>query len=136
MPVDLIKASLEIDAVRLRAPWLTGFAFHCVKGRSRLRVIRAGDIAWVHVMTGPQLDACPDLAKLVRDVPAPGDGVSFLSGPHVAGRDAHELAYLITLSDGEWFAVRISTSPGSMEDVGAKMFRTHVTAQQHRAATG
>jgi len=134
MSVDLIKASQPFDAVKLRAPWLMGFAFHCFEGRNRLRVIRAGDIAWVHVMTGPQLDACPDLAKLARGSAAPDNGASFLSGPHVAGRDAHKLAFLIVLSDGEWIVVRVSTSPGSVEDVGAKIFRTHVTAQQQRAA--
>ena len=136
MPVRLIKASQQIDAIKLRAPWVMGFAFHCYEGRKRLRVIKAGDIARVHVMATAQLDACPDLAQLARDAAAPGDGVRFLSGPHLAGRDAHNLAYLITLSDGEWLAVMISTNPGSLEDVGAKMFRSHVTAQQQRAATG
>ncbi len=128
MPVELLQSSKGYDDIRLGCPWLMGFAFHCRSGGRTVRKIRSGDIRDVRAT----LASARNAGGLWRE--GPEDEVSFLSGPHLAGRDSDSLVFLITLEDGERLVLRIATAPGTFEDVGAKMFRSFVTAQQQLAA--
>ncbi|WP_146636246.1 hypothetical protein [Nioella nitratireducens] len=136
MPVDVLQSSKGYDRVRLGCPWLMGFALRCQTGGQTARTIRSGDIGHVHVVTQAVFDAQRGSTQWVRSQAHLGESVSFLSGPHLAGRDSASLVFLIVLEDAEHLALRIATAPGSFEDAGFKMFRSFVTAQQQRAAQG
>lgn len=132
MTVALLQSSQGYDAIKLAAPWLMGFELRCRKAGRVVRKIRSRDIAHVRVMSAAEFDKSDR-----RCTPEAQDsGVSFLSGPHLAGRDSQDLVYLLELTDGAQLMIRIATAPGSVEDVGAKMFRSFVTAQQQRAQRG
>lgn len=136
MTVDLIQASDDIDAVQLRAPWLVGFAFRCRKNGRTIRTIRSGDLLAVHVVTSQRYETLRDPDSWRLQAGAVADSISFLSGPYTAGRGAEALIYLIALTDGGHLALRIATSPGTFEDIAAKLFRSHVTNCQQRALRG
>lgn len=90
----------------------------------------------VHVVTSQRYETLRDPDIWRMQAGAVADSVSFLSGPHTAGRGAEALIYLIALTDGGHMALKIATTPGTFEDIAAKLFRSHVTNRQQRALRG